>query len=89
MKLPETAQGVLYEKQKWEDIITSTDWVTYRNALKEHLAYLQKEVNDHLRKHEDRLAGEALRAMDDGNKFLDSINLRIRALNEKIEKGGN
>lgn len=88
MKIPETPQAVLYEKQKWEDIITSPDWVTYRNALKEHVAYLQKEVNDHLRKHEDRLASEALRAMDDSNKFLDSINVRLKVLNEKIEKGG-
>lgn len=88
MKLPETPQAILYELSKWEDIITSTDWITYKNALREHIAYLQKEANEHLRKQRNVEAFGALRAMDDNNRFLDSINIRMKALNDKIEKGG-
>lgn len=88
MKFPETPQAVLFEKQKWEEIINSADWVAYRNALKEHVAYLQREVNDHIRNKRDIEAFGALRAMDDSNKFLDSINVRMKALNEQSSKGG-
>lgn len=89
MKLPETPKACLFEKEQWENIIHTQEWVVYRNLLKEHLAHLQKEVNDHLRKHEDRFAAEALRAMDDSKKILDLVTTRIAELNQSIEQGGN
>lgn len=88
MKLPETAQAALLEKDNWENIIHSPEWVVYRKFLVEHLNYLQNEVNDHLRKHEDRKAGEALRAYDDAKKMLDLVTMRISMLSKTIEKGG-
>lgn len=87
MKIPETPQAVLFEKQKWEEIINSADWVAYRNAMKEHVAYLQRDVNEHLRSQRNVEAFGSLRAMDDCNKFLDSINMRMKALTEKSERG--
>lgn len=84
MSIPETKDAILKELHAWENIIHSDEWIVFRNFLKEHCAYLQKEANDHLRKNEDRKAGESLRAMDDANKMLTLITQRIAALN----KGG-
>lgn len=86
MRIPETPQACLFEKEKWEQLIVSADWVAYRNALKEHSAYLQIEANTHIRNQRFTEAFGSIRAMDDSNKFLDSINVRIRALNEKLER---
>lgn len=88
MKLPETPQMALMEKNSWENIIHSQDWLVYRRFLLEHLNYLQKEVNDRLRRHEDRAAGESLRAYDDVKKMLDLVTIRISELNEQIKHGG-
>lgn len=82
MPIPENKDAILKELHAWEEVIHSESWVVYRNFLKEHCLFLQKEVNDHLRKHEDRLAGEALRAMDDANKMLTLITKRITELNK-------
>lgn len=87
MKLPETPQAVLYEKQKWEDIITSADWTVYRNALREHVAYQQNQVNIKLREQKFTEAYGLLIAMDDAKKFLDSITSRMMQLNGLSEKG--
>lgn len=87
MKLPETPNAVLFEMKKWEEIITSSDWTIYRNALKEHIAYLQNEVNQYIRDQKMMEAYGSLRAMDDAKKFLDSITKRMMALNNIIEKG--
>ncbi len=82
MPIPESKDVILKELHSWENIIHSNEWIVFRNFLKDHCAFLQKEVNDHLRKHEDRAAGEALRAMDDANKMLTLITQRITALNK-------
>lgn len=89
MKLPETKSGLLFERDAWEGIINSPSWVVYRNSLKEHVAYLQDKINSSLRQQKNIEAYGFLIAMDDCNKFLDSINVRLKALNEQIEKGGN
>lgn len=86
-KMPETKSAVLMEKQNWENIIHSDEWIVFRQLLREHSEYLQKEANDHLRKYEDRAAGEALRAMDDCKKILDLVTVRISELNKNIENG--
>ncbi len=86
MKLPETPKACLFEREQWENIIHAPEWIVYRNLLKEHIAHLQKEANDFLRKHEDRKAGEALRAMDDAKKILDLVTIRISDLNQQIER---
>lgn len=88
MKLPETPKAVLFEKQSWENIITSSDWTVYRNALKEHIAYLQNQVNTKLREQKNVEAYGLLIAMDDAKKFLDSITSRMMQLNQMIEKKG-
>lgn len=88
MKLPETKKECLSEKENWDDIIHSPSWVVFRNLLKEHCAYLQKETNEYLEKHEDRKAGESLRAMKDSNKILTLVTQRISELNKTIEQGG-
>lgn len=88
MKLPETPKAVLFEKQSWENIIISSDWTVYRNALKEHIAYLQNQVNTKLREQKNVEAYGLLIAMDDAKKFLDSITSRMMQLNQMIEKKG-
>lgn len=87
MKLPETPKAVLFEKQSWENIITSVDWTVYRNALKEHIGYLQGEINSKLREQKNVEAYGKLIAMDDAKKFLDSITQRMMQLNGLSEKG--
>lgn len=86
-KLPETKDAVLFELHNWQNIIRTDEWVSFRKLLKEHEEYLQNEVNKHLRKHEDRLAGEVLRAKDDCKKILDLVTIRISELNDKTTKG--
>lgn len=88
MKLPETPKAALFEKEKWESIVNSPEWIVYRNALKEHIAYLQNESNGYLRTQKFTEAFGSLRAMDDSKKFLDSITIKISQLNGIIEKGG-
>lgn len=87
MKLPETRSAVLLELGSWENIIHSDDWLAFRRLLKEHTEYLQNEVNECLGRHEDRKAGEALRAMRDCNKIIDLVNKRITALRGVSEVG--
>ena len=86
MKLPETKTQVLYDIDRWQNILISQEWVLYVNLVKEHCLYLQKEVNDHLRVHEDRQAGEALRALDDCKRLLDLVSNRMKALHDQTEK---
>lgn len=87
MKLPETPQACLFEKNNWESIVNSQNWIIYRKFLIEHIAFLQNEVNAFVRDQKMVEAYGSLRAMDDNRKFLDLITKRITALNEKIEKG--
>lgn len=88
MKLPETKQGLLFERDSWESIINSPDWKIYRDALREHISYLQEKVNSSLRQQKNVEAYGFLMAMDDSGKFLDSINIRLKSINAKIEQGG-
>lgn len=88
MKLPETPKAILFEKEAWENIISSADWTVYRNALKEHIGWLQEQVNSRLREQKNVEAYGLLIAMDDAKKFLDSITKRMMTLNELSEKKG-
>lgn len=88
-KMPETKESALHEKHSWEDIIRDPKWIVYKRLVAEHCVYLQREVNIHLRNHEDRRAGEALRALDDCNKILDLISTRLKMLNDQLEKGAS
>lgn len=85
MPLPQTKDAVLKELHGWENIINSADWVVYRNFLKEHCAFLQKEVNDQVRKQNMVEAFASLRAMEDANKMLTLITQRISSLNNRKE----
>lgn len=87
-KLPETRIEVLSEKEKWENIISSSDWVAFRKYLEGHCAFLQKEVNDNLRAVRNLEAYGALRALDDSKKMLESVRIRLSELNKLVEKGG-
>ncbi len=87
MKLPETSKACLFERDQWENIIHTPEWVVYRNLLKEHIAYLQKEVNDKLEEQKNVEAYGALRAMKDAKKILDLVTSRISDLNISIEGG--
>ena len=86
MKLPETKQGLLIERDGWESIINSPDWVTYRRFLSDHLIYLQKEVNDFLRAQKFTEAYGKLIAMDDAKKMLDLVTIRLSDLNTEITR---
>ncbi len=86
MKLPETKSEVLSEKEKWEDIISSPDWVVFRKYLESHCIFLQKEANDHLREQRNVEAYGSLRAMDDAKKMLESVRIRLVNLNKLSEK---
>lgn len=86
MKIPETKSAVLNEFDRWEEIIHSEAWLAYLRLVDEHCGFLQREANDHLRKHEDRAAGEALRAMDDARKITDLVKARITALRNAKDK---
>lgn len=87
MKLPETKVAVLFEKQNWENIIHSEEWVVFRNLLKEHINYLQKELNEHVKNSRDREAYGTWRAMDDAGKILTIVTVRLAELNRKSEEG--
>lgn len=86
MPIPETKDGVLKELHSWQNIISSDEWVVFRNLLKDHIAYLQKETNDLLRKKEFTDAFGSLRAMDDSSKILTLVTTRLNELNRKGEK---
>lgn len=86
-KLPETKVAALMEKQNWENIIHSEDWIVFRRLLKDHIDYLQKETNDHLRKQNYAEAFGSLRAMDDAGKILTLVTIRISDINRITEKG--
>lgn len=84
MSLPETKQAILLEIHSWENIISSQEWVVFRNLLKQHEKFLQDEVNSHVAKHEDREAGEALRALKDCQKILGLVTDRLNKLRAKV-----
>ena len=88
MKLPETKQGLLTERDGWESIINSPDWVTYRRFLADHIIYLQKETNDLIRTQKFTEAYGKLCAMDDANKILSLVTIRLSEINKHIEQGG-
>ncbi len=87
MKNIETKQELVSERDEWEGIINSPDWVVFSRWIKGHIEYLEKQSKEYLRKHEDRKAGEALYASDDWRKTLESVRIRLASLNEKIEQG--
>lgn len=87
MKLPETRVEVLSEKDKWENIINSSDWVVFRKYLESHCLFLQNQVNEDLRCQRFTDAYGTLRAMDDARKMLESVRIRLVNLNKLSEKG--
>lgn len=86
-KLPETKGAVLNELGNWQAIINSEEWVAYRGLVRDHRDYLQKQSNDFLRKKEFTDAFGALRAMDDVEKILTLVTIRISDLTKQAEKG--
>lgn len=82
-KLPESKSDCLLERQAWEDIIKSEDFSVFKKLLKSHCEYLQKEVNDLLRTQKYTEAYGKLIALDDSNKILTLITIRISELNER------
>lgn len=83
----ETPNAILFEIQAWENVIHSEEWIYFRKLLDRHADFLQKEVNAHLSKHEDRKAGESLRALQDCKMILTLVTKRISELRNKSEKG--
>lgn len=88
MKLPDNLQAALLERDNWESIIHSPEWVVYRRFLAEHMAYLQRQSNEHIRNKRWEEGYGSLRAMDDCKNILDNITLRLQEINKQIEKGG-
>lgn len=84
MKQLETPNEILAQRDQWEEIIRSPSWIIFRKWVEEHIQYLEKQSKDALRKHEDRKAGECLYAADDFKKMLESVRIRLAALNEQI-----
>ncbi len=84
---PETQHSRLLQLESWEEIIHSPSWRIFRNLLEEHKIFLQKEVNVCLKKHQDREAGEALRALEDCDKIMQLVTSKISSLREKKENG--
>ena len=58
MKEFETPKEIIQERDEWEGIINSPDWVVFVRFVKNHIDYLEKQSRDHTRKHEDRKAGK-------------------------------
>ena len=75
--MPETKQSLLLDLDSWQNLIHSEDWRVFLKLLKTHKDYLQDRVNSHLRKHEDRKAGEELAKLDDCDKFISLVQSRI------------
>lgn len=73
------------EFEALQDIIQSTDWRAYVRLLDVHSAWLQKQVNICLRKHEDRSASEWLAKMDECDRMADIMKTRIKQLREQQE----
>lgn len=88
MKIPETDIELQLERDRWQNIISSPDWIVFRKWVAEHIDYLEKKSKTHLRQHEDRFASECLYAADDCKKMLESVRIRLSELNKTIEKGG-
>ena len=74
------------ELSQWQDITHSEGWRCYLNALIAHKEYLQIRVNGHLRKHEDRKAGEELAKLDDCDKVVSLVKKRILELRTNTEE---
>ena len=89
MKLPETKQGLLTERDQWEAIINSPECFIYRKFLVEHINYLQKDLNDLLRTQKFTEAYGKLCALDDANRMLSLVTIRLSEINKNIEQGGN
>ena len=87
MKQLENSGEVLAERDQWEGIIRSPDWIVFRKWVDGHVAYLEKKSKEHLRNCEDRKAGEYLFAADDFRKMLESVRVRLEQLNTKVENG--
>jgi len=66
-----------------EHLITSTGWQQYRELIKEHKAYLQKEVNRAIRdrKFEDAIA--SLAKFDDIDKLFELLEIKIKQLKKE------
>lgn len=73
------------ELEALQDVVQSTDWKAYVRLLQIHSAWLQKQVNICLRKHEDRQAGEWLAKMDECDRMADLIKTRIKQLHQQQE----
>ena len=86
MKQLENPGEVLAERDQWEGIIRSPDWIVFRKWVDSHVAYLEKKSKEHLRNCEDRKAGEYLFAADDFRKMLESVRIRLASINEQIEQ---
>lgn len=89
MKKLENQGEVLEQRDQWEGIIRSPDWIIFRKWVEGHIEYLEKKSKEHLRNCEDRKAGEYLFAADDFKKMLESVRVRLQQLNEQIAQGGS
>lgn len=76
----------LYELNQWNEIVKSESWLVFKRLLNVHKQWLQKEVNGHLRRHEDRLAGELLARIDECDKILKLVDERVKKLTQKADE---
>ena len=87
MKIPETKQQIVSEIDAWENIIHSDSWAVYVRFLKEHIIYLQKEMNNRVEKQDFYGASATLGAIRDSQGMLDSVTKRLEILRKNAEKG--
>ena len=75
----------MQEYQFWQELIDSSNWKYLHELYGKHRVYLQKKVNEYLRKGDCELARIELAKMDDLQKQLDLIKARVDELKKKKE----
>jgi len=84
MRLPESKQQIVAEIDAWENIIHSESWAVYVRFLREHIIYLQREMNKKVEDRDFYGACESLGAIRDSQKMLDAVTKRLENLRKNV-----
>lgn len=87
MKIPESKHQIVAEIDAWENIIHSESWAVYVRFLKEHIVFLQKEMNNKVEAQDFYGASASLGAIRDNQRMLDAVTKRLEILRKNVEKG--
>ena len=87
MPEPQPKDSRVLELEAWKDVVVTDDWKYFIKLLKEHEAYLQKEIHQYLKTGEYRLADRAQAKCEDAQKIIDLVQGRLNRLKNPQEGG--